>query len=92
MIEDQHPEDALRRLLMHNYDDDAEWIAEVRRATRMEEYFKERRSLLRGGFSNPCQREKRKAEVTYTLVPAKKAKTQYTVKEKAGYKKKKAVE
>ena len=58
----------------------------------MEEDFKERKSLRGGGISNRQRNEKRKAEDTRSLVPAKKAKVQYMAKEKAEYKKKKAAE
>ena len=92
MIEDQLPEQALFRMSMHDHDDEAKWVAEIRRVTRMDEDFKEWKSLRGGGFSNPPRSEKRKAEDTRSSVSAKKAKVQYTAKEKAEYKKKKAAE
>ena len=45
MIEYQLPEQALFRMSMHHYDDDAEWMAEIRRVTQMDEDFKERKGL-----------------------------------------------
>ena len=41
MIKNQLHEQALIRMSMHHYDDDAEWMAEIRRVTRMDEDFKE---------------------------------------------------
>jgi len=86
MIEDQLPEEALRRLSTEEYTIDGDWLDAVRRVTRQEEDFKERRGLRGGGPS------KRKFEEVKPTVPVKKAKKQYTAKEKAAYKAKKAVE
>jgi len=41
MIEDQIPENALRRLLLREYGDDGEWLEAVRTVTRAEEDFTE---------------------------------------------------
>ena len=85
MIENQLLENALRQVSMHSYDDNAEWQAEVWRATHIEEDFIVKRSLRGGGFTNQDQRRKRTAEETKSSVPAKKAKNQYTAKKKAEY-------
>jgi len=45
MIEDQIPEDALRRLTLREYIDDGKWLEAVRTVTRAEEDFRERKSL-----------------------------------------------
>jgi len=45
MIEDEIPEDALRRLSHREYVDDAEWLEAVRIVTRADEDFKERKGL-----------------------------------------------
>ena len=49
MIEDQLPEEALRRLSIQEYTIDGDWLEAVRTVTRQEEDFKERRGLRRGG-------------------------------------------
>ncbi len=64
----------------------------VRTVTRAEEDFKERRSLRGGGLSSSYRGEKRKFEDSKPQVAAKKAKKQYSAKEKAAYKAKKATE
>jgi hypothetical protein len=44
-IEDQLPEEALRRVSSIDYVDDGDWLKAVRTVTRAEEDFKERKSL-----------------------------------------------
>ena len=92
MIEDQLPKQALFWMSIHDHDDEADWMAEIRQVTRMEEDFKERKSLRGGGLSNPQRSKKRKVADTRSSVPAKKARNKYTAKETAEYKKKKAAE
>jgi len=45
MIQDEIPEDALRRLSLREYVDDGEWLEAVRTFTRMEEDLRERKGL-----------------------------------------------
>ena len=92
MIEDELPEKALWRMSVRDYDNDNEWLEEVRAVTRREEDFKERTGLRGGGPSSAKIGEKRKAEDSRPAAPEKKARKQYSAKEKAEYKKKKAVE
>jgi len=92
MSEDELPIEALRRLSHREYVDDGEWLEAVRTVTRAEEDFKERKDLRGGGPSGTTRGEKRKFEDSKPTVAAKRVKKQYTTREKAAYKKKKAGE
>ena len=92
MIEDQIPEDALRRLSLREYTNDWEWLEAVGKVTRAEEDFRERESLRGDGRSGATRGEQRNFEDLKPTVPAKPVKKQYTPKEKADYQKKKAGE
>ena len=92
MIVDEIREDALRRLSHREYVDDGEWLEAVRTITRMEEDFKEQKSLLVGGASGVTQGEKRKFKDWKPTVNRKRVKKQYMAKEVADYKKEKAGE
>jgi len=92
MIEDQIPEDALRRLSLREYRDDGKWLDAVRTVTRAEEDFREWKSLRGGGPSGTTRSENMKFEDSKPMVAAKRVKKQYMAKEKADYQKKKAVE
>jgi hypothetical protein len=91
MIEDQLPLEALRRLSLREYTDDMEWQEAVRIVTRQEEDFKERRNLRGDHSSSSASSGKRRRDET-SSTPVKKARKQYTAKEKAEYKAKKAGE
>ena len=52
LIEEEIPEDALRRVSLREYLDDGELLEAVRAVTSAEEDFKERSSLQRGGPSD----------------------------------------
>jgi len=52
LIEEEIPEDALRRVSLREYLDDGELLEAVRAVTRAEEDFKEQNSLQRGGPSD----------------------------------------
>jgi len=92
MIEDQIPEDALRRLSLREYIDNGEWLDAVRAVTRAEEDFRERKSRCGGGPSRATKGEKRKYEDSKPIVTAEHVKKQYTAKEKADYQNKMAGE
>jgi len=90
MIEDQIPEDALRRLSLREYIYDGEWLDAVRTITRAEEDFGERKSLRGGGPSATTWAEKTKGEDSKPAVPAECVKKEYTAMEKPNYENKKA--
>jgi len=92
MIEDELPVEAMGRLSHREYVDDGEWLEAVRTVTKADEDFKERKELRGGGPAGTTQGEKRKFEDSKSRVTAKRAKRQYTAKEKADYQKKKAGE
>jgi len=92
MIEDELPEEALRRLSHREYVDDGEWLEAVRTVTRAEEDFKERKDLRGGGPSGAKRGKTRKFEDSRPTLAAKRVKRQHTATEKAAYQKKKAGE
>jgi len=92
MIEEEIPEEALRRHSHREYIDDGEWLEAVRTVTQMEEDFKERKPLRGGGPSGTTLGEKRKFEDSKPMEMAKHVKQQYTAKAKVDPKKKKAGE
>ena len=87
MIEDQIPEEAVRRLSMINpIPDEREWLEAVRTAVRKEEDFQEGRKLKNTDSSGSASSGKRKrTEPTPTVVK----KPKYTAKEKRVYQAKK---
>jgi len=86
MIQDQIPEDALRRLSLREYVHDGEWLKAVRTINCTEEDFKQRKGLQGGSHSCATSGEKRKFEDSIPPVTAKRLKKQYTAKVKVVYK------
>ena len=81
IVEDQVPEEAIRRMSMQQeYIDDREWLEALRKAVKDEEDLQERRKLKGNSFGTVAQ--KRKAPEQATAM-AKKPK--YTAKEKRVY-------
>jgi len=92
VIEDAIPENARRQLSNREYVDNGEWLEAVRTVTRAEEDFQERKSLRGGGPSGNTRGEKWKFEHSKPTATAKRVKRQYSAKETADYKAKKAGE
>jgi len=74
IIEDQIPEDALRWLPLREYIDDGDWVDAVRAVTRVEEDFRERKGLRRGGPSCTTRGDKSKFEDSKQIVTTKRVK------------------
>ena len=91
MIEDQIPEEAVRRLSMiAPIPDEREWLEAVRTAVRKEEDFQEGRKLKNTDSSESASSGKRKRKEPMAVAVVKKPK--YTAKEKRAYQARKKVE
>jgi len=91
IITDQIPDEALRRMSMHQeYADDRDWIEALRQAVRDEEDFQEGKRLKDNNFSGSISSGKRKQDEPITTKTTKKPK--YTAKEKRVYQAKKKEE
>ena len=81
IVEDQVPEEAIRRMSMEQeYIDDREWLEALRKAVKDEEDLQEKRKLKGNSFGTVAQKRKAPEQATAT---AKKPK--YTAKEKRVY-------
>ena len=61
MIDDQIPDEAVRRMsMMDPIADDREWLEAIRTASKAEEHFVEGRKLRHGHFSGSASSGKRK--------------------------------
>jgi len=84
LIRDQIPDEAVRRMSMHQeYADDRDWIEALRQAVRDEEDFQEGKRLKYNNFSGSNSSGKRKRDEPTTTKITKKPK--YTAKEKRVY-------
>jgi len=92
VIEAAIPGNALRQLSNREYVDNGEWLEAVKTITLAEEDFQERKSLQGGGPSGNTRGEKRKFKDSKPMATAKRVKRQYSAKETADYKAKKAGE
>jgi len=91
LIRDQIPDEAVRRMSMHQeYPDDRDWIEALRQAVRDEEDFQEGKNLKDNDFSGLNSSGKRKCDAPVTTKSTKKPK--YTAKEKRVYQAKKKEE
>ena len=91
LIRDQLPDEALRRISMHQeYTDDRDWIEALRQAVRDEEAFQEGTRLKDTNFSGSNSSGKKKRDESVMAKTMKEPK--YTAKEKSIYKTKKKEE
>ena len=81
IVEDQVPEEAIRRMSMQQeYIDDREWLEALRKAVKDEEDLQERRKLKGNSFGTVAQKRKAPEQATATT-----KKPKYTAKEKRVY-------
>jgi len=84
LIRDQIPDEAVRRMSMHQeYADDRDWIEALRQAVRDEENFQKGKRLKDNNFSGSNSSGKRKRDEPITTKTTKKPK--YTAKEQKVY-------
>ena len=81
IVEDQVPEEAIRRMSMQQeYIDDREWLEALRKVVKDEEDLQERQKLKGNSFGTVAQKRKGPEQATATA-----KKTKYTAKEKRVY-------
>jgi len=91
LIREQIPDEAVRRMSMHQeYADDRDWIEALRQAVRNEEHFQEGKRLKDNNFSGSNSSGKRKRDEPTTTKITKQPK--YTAREKRVYQAKKKEE